>query len=83
VNDVFASNGSDADADVDVTSEGYKYIEKFNRDMMDQFLEFQRRSQASFIRHALKNSDHSRDRCYDHNFLRFSTIFGEKIGVFL
>jgi GTPase SAR1 family protein len=21
------------------------------------------------------------DRCYDHNFLRFSTIFGEKIGV--
>jgi hypothetical protein len=25
----------------------------------------------------------SRGRCYDHNFLRFSTIFGEKIGVFL
>jgi hypothetical protein len=24
-----------------------------------------------------------RGRCYDHNFLRFSTIFGEKIGVFL
>jgi hypothetical protein len=23
------------------------------------------------------------DRCYDHNFLRFLTIFGEKIGVFL
>jgi hypothetical protein len=22
-------------------------------------------------------------RCYDHNFRRFSTIFGEKIGVFL
>jgi hypothetical protein len=22
-------------------------------------------------------------RLYDHNFLRFSTIFGEKIGVFL
>jgi hypothetical protein len=22
-------------------------------------------------------------RCYDHNLLRFSTIFGEKIGVFL
>jgi hypothetical protein len=22
-------------------------------------------------------------RCYDHNFLQFSTIFGEKIGVFL
>jgi hypothetical protein len=22
-------------------------------------------------------------RCYDHNFLRFSTIYGEKIGVFL
>jgi hypothetical protein len=21
-------------------------------------------------------------RCYDHNFLRFSPIFGEKIGVF-
>jgi hypothetical protein len=25
----------------------------------------------------------TRSRCYDHNFLRFSTIFGEKIGVFL
>jgi hypothetical protein len=24
----------------------------------------------------------TRGRCYDHNFLRFSTIFGEKIGVF-
>jgi hypothetical protein len=24
-----------------------------------------------------------RGRCYDHNFLRFSSIFGEKIGVFL
>jgi hypothetical protein len=24
-----------------------------------------------------------RGRCYDHNFLRFSPIFGEKIGVFL
>jgi hypothetical protein len=23
------------------------------------------------------------DRCYDHNFLRFFPIFGEKIGVFL
>jgi hypothetical protein len=25
----------------------------------------------------------SRGRCYDHNFLRFSTIFGEKMAVFL
>jgi hypothetical protein len=25
----------------------------------------------------------TRGRCYDHNFLRFSTIFGEKIAVFL
>jgi hypothetical protein len=25
----------------------------------------------------------ARGRCYDHNFLRFLTIFGEKIGVFL
>jgi hypothetical protein len=25
----------------------------------------------------------SRGRCYYHNFLRFLTIFGEKIGVFL
>jgi hypothetical protein len=25
----------------------------------------------------------NRGRCYDYNFLRFSTIFGEKIGVFL
>jgi hypothetical protein len=24
-----------------------------------------------------------RGRCYDHNFLRFFPIFGEKIGVFL
>jgi hypothetical protein len=22
-------------------------------------------------------------RCYDHNFLRFSASFGEKIGIFL
>jgi hypothetical protein len=22
-------------------------------------------------------------RCYDHNFLRFLTVFGEKNGVFL
>jgi hypothetical protein len=27
--------------------------------------------------------DRPRGRCYDHNFLRFLTIFGEKIGVFL
>jgi hypothetical protein len=26
---------------------------------------------------------HPRGRCYDYNFLRFLTIFGEKIGVFL
>jgi hypothetical protein len=25
----------------------------------------------------------TRGRCYDHNFLRFSTIFGEKMGAFL
>jgi hypothetical protein len=25
----------------------------------------------------------TRGRCYDHNFLRFLPIFGEKIGVFL
>jgi hypothetical protein len=25
----------------------------------------------------------SRDRCYDHNFLRFLTIFGEKMAFFL
>jgi hypothetical protein len=25
----------------------------------------------------------ARDQCYDHNFLRFLTVFGEKIGVFL
>jgi hypothetical protein len=28
-------------------------------------------------------SSATRGRCYDHNFLRFSTFFGEKIGVFL
>jgi hypothetical protein len=28
------------------------------------------------------NCNQNRDRCYDHNFLRFLTIFGEKIGVF-
>jgi ankyrin repeat protein len=27
--------------------------------------------------------NHTRRRCYDNNFLRFLTIFGEKIGVFL
>jgi hypothetical protein len=26
---------------------------------------------------------HFRGQCFDHNFLRFSPIFGEKIGVFL
>jgi hypothetical protein len=25
----------------------------------------------------------TRGRCYDHNFLRFSPIFGETIGVFI
>jgi hypothetical protein len=31
----------------------------------------------------LEKSRVTRGRCYDHNFLRFSTIFGDKIGVFL
>lgn len=50
--EVISSNGLSHTAtdDLDLNSDGYKYIEKFNRDMMDQFLEFQRRSQASFIR---------------------------------
>jgi hypothetical protein len=30
-----------------------------------------------------KLSPRIRDRCYDRNFWRFLTIFGEKIGVFL
>jgi hypothetical protein len=29
-----------------------------------------------------KNVRKTRGRCYDHNFLRILTIFGEKIGVF-
>jgi len=43
------SNGVEH-GDLDTTSDGYKHIERFNRDMMDQFLDFQRRSQSSFIR---------------------------------
>jgi hypothetical protein len=30
----------------------------------------------------IAGSNLARGRCYDHNFLRFSTIFVEKIGVF-
>ena len=30
--------------------DGYKYIEKFNRDMMDQFMEYQRRHTSSYIK---------------------------------
>ena len=30
--------------------DGYRFIEKFNRDMMDQFLDYQRRVAASQIR---------------------------------
>jgi hypothetical protein len=44
-----STNGVDH-SDVDLSSDGYKYIEKFNRDMMEQFMDFQRRSQSSFIR---------------------------------
>jgi hypothetical protein len=38
------------------------------------------RSYKSIVRVSVRVT---RGRCYDHNFLRFSTIFGEKIGVFL
>jgi hypothetical protein len=31
----------------------------------------------------MRSNHASRGRCYDHNFLRFLPIFGEKIGVFL
>jgi len=30
--------------------DGYKYIEKFNRDMMDQFMEFQKRYTSSYVK---------------------------------
>jgi hypothetical protein len=29
--------------------DGYKFIEKFNRDMMDQFMEYQRRFSSSYL----------------------------------
>jgi len=33
-----------------VSEQGYKFLEAFNREMMDQFMEHQRRTQASFTR---------------------------------
>jgi hypothetical protein len=39
--------------------------------------------QKSFEYVGISRFSEIRDRCYDHNFLRFLTIFGEKIGVFL
>ena len=33
-----------------VSQEGYKFLESFNREMLDQFMEHQRRTQASFTR---------------------------------
>ena len=33
-----------------LSEQGYKFLEQFNRDMMDQFMEHQRRTQASFTR---------------------------------
>jgi hypothetical protein len=30
----------------------------------------------------LRSVSRNRGRCYDHNFLRFSTIFGEKLAFF-
>ena len=33
-----------------VSQEGYKFLEQFNREMLDQFMEHQRRTQASFTR---------------------------------
>jgi len=33
-----------------VSQEGYKFLEHFNREMLDQFMEHQRRTQASFTR---------------------------------
>jgi len=36
--------------DSDMVDTDYKFIERFNRDMMDQFMEHQRRTQASFTR---------------------------------
>jgi hypothetical protein len=35
------------------------------------------------LQHKVRKSNWSWGRCYDHNFLRFLPIFGEKIGVFL
>jgi hypothetical protein len=43
--------------------------------LCDTFYTFSRRSNIG--------KEASRGRCYDHNFLRFFPIFGEKIGVFL
>jgi hypothetical protein len=44
------------------------------------------REHVAIARHRraeVAGSSPARGRCYDHNFLRFLTIFGEKIGVFL
>jgi hypothetical protein len=44
-----------------------------------QFFKYQ---QSCFAPNYVQNFT-TRGRCFDHNFLRFSTIFCEKIGVFL
>jgi hypothetical protein len=41
------------------------------------------RSRQIFHSEATFLGPRARGRCYDHNFLRFLSIFGEKIGVFL
>merc|ERR1719461_2694095 len=33
-----------------MSEQGYKFLEQFNREMLDQFMEHQRRTQASFTR---------------------------------
>jgi hypothetical protein len=38
---------------------------------------------AVLVDHQVTLISVARGRCYDHNFMRFLTIFGEKIGVFL
>merc|ERR1719400_1254960 len=43
-------NSNSSSHESSLMEDDYKFIERFNRDMMDQFMEHQRRTQASFTR---------------------------------
>jgi hypothetical protein len=51
--------------------------------IVEMLVPFSADSAVAFVRQVLKSCSTTWGRCYAHNFLRFSTIFGEKYGGFL